>query len=705
LHLPFIINHLPLFMSHQFTNSLAKETSPYLLQHAHNPVDWYPWGNEALDKAKKENKIILVSIGYAACHWCHVMERESFENEQTAKFMNEHFVNIKIDREERPDLDHIYMDAVQAISGSGGWPLNVFLTPEKKPFYGGTYFPPVQAYNRSSWIEVLEGLVQAWKEKKHEIEAQAENLTAYLTQSNNIGQVKNTAIDIPTHELFTKADCYTIYENSLKNADKEWGGFGNAPKFPQTFTIQYLLQYYHFTRTKDALQQALLSIDKMLQGGIYDHVAGGLARYSTDREWLAPHFEKMLYDNALLIIVLCDAFQITNDKKYEQAIQKTIAFVQDELLDEAGGFYAALDADSEGVEGKYYVWQKSEIEKILGNEAAMFCEYFDVSTDGNWEETNILRTLIPTDEFAKAKGINKNDFAQAIEILLQKLKQVRSKRIKPLLDDKIILGWNALMLTAVSKAAAVLQDTTYKALAEKNYQFIFSSFKKSDGFELQHTFKNGIAKYPAFLDDYAYLIEACISVYEINFDTTYLVHAQGWCNYVIDHFSDEENKYFFYTNKTQDDIIVRKKEIYDGAVPSGNAIMAINLFKLSVIFDTADWRKRALDMLAGILPMALKYPTSFGVWSRFLLLQVAGLQEISIVGEKFLSLNEKISIACIPNKLAMCSFVDNNDFPMLAYRFRENQTLAYLCHNYVCTAPFDSAEEVMMAVRTDNKFL
>jgi uncharacterized protein len=685
-------------------NHLIKETSPYLLQHAHNPVNWYPWGNEALDKAKKENKIILVSIGYAACHWCHVMERESFENVATAEFMNEHFINIKVDREERPDLDHIYMDAVQAISGSGGWPLNVFLTPEKKPFYGGTYFPPVQAYNRSSWIDVLRGLVQAWKEKKHEIEAQAENLTAYLTQSNNIGQVTNTAVNIPAQELFTKADCHTIYANSLKNADKEWGGFGNAPKFPQTFTIQYLLQYYYFTGTKDALEQAVLSIDKMLQGGIYDHVGGGLARYSTDREWLAPHFEKMLYDNALLIIILCDAFQITHDKKYEEAIRKTIAFVQEELLDEAGGFYAALDADSEGVEGKYYVWQKAEIEKILGNDAKLFCEYFDVTTEGNWEETNILRILTPMDEFAQAKGIDKNEFEKTTEASLQKLKSERSKRIKPLLDDKVILSWNALMLTAISKAAAVLQDKEYQQIATKNYQFIAANFKKNKSAELQHTFKNEVAKYPAFLDDYAYLIEACISVYEITFDTSYLTDAQSWCNYVMEYFSDEESKYFFFTNKTQDDIIVRKKEIYDGAVPSGNAIMAINLFKLSVIFDKADWRKRSIEMLAGILPMAIKYPTSFGVWSRFLLLQVAGLQEISIVGKNFLSLNEKISIACIPNKLAMCSFVDNNDFPMLAYRFRENQTLAYLCHDYSCAAPFDSADELIIAVRADNKF-
>jgi uncharacterized protein YyaL (SSP411 family) len=691
-------------MSHQFTNSLAKETSPYLLQHAHNPVNWYPWGKEAIDKAQQENKMILVSIGYAACHWCHVMERESFENEQTAAFMNEHFINIKIDREERPDLDHIYMDAVQAISGSGGWPLNVFLTPEKKPFYGGTYFPPVQAHNRSSWTEVLQGLVQAWQEKRHEIEAQAENLTAYLTQSNAIGQVKNTAINLSAKELFTKADCHTIAENILKTADKEWGGFGNAPKFPQTFTIQYLLQYYHFTGTKIALDQALISLDKMLQGGIYDHVAGGLARYSTDREWLAPHFEKMLYDNALLVTVLCDAFQITKDKKYEQVIRKTIAFVKEELLDKDGGFYAALDADSEGVEGKYYVWQKKEIENILGNDATLFCAYFDVTTEGNWEETNILRIVTPIDQFVKERGINKNEFEQTIESSLQKLKAIRSKRIKPLLDDKIILSWNALMLNAISKAAAILQDKEYKQIAEKNFQFIITNFKKKESFEMQHTFKNGIAKYPAFLDDYAYLIEACISVYEITFDTSYLLNAQSWCNYVTTYFSDEEDKYFFFTNKTQDDIVVRKKEIYDGAVPSGNAVMAINLFKLAVLFDNTDWRKRAEDMLIGIVPMAVKYPISFGIWSRFLLLQIVGLQEISVVGENFVSLNEKISIACIPNKLTMCSFVDNNDFPMLAYRFRKNQTLAYLCHDYSCAAPFDSVDELMIAVRADNKF-
>src|SRR5665647_1321045 len=300
----------------KFTNKLADESSPYLLQHAHNPVNWYPWGDEALQKAKEEDKPILVSIGYSACHWCHVMEKESFENEEVALLMNENFVNIKIDREERPDLDHIYMDAVQAITGSGGWPLNVFLTPDAKPFYGGTYYPPVKAFNRSSWKEVLQGIAQSWKERKNEIEAQAANLTAHLNQSNSFAQTGIDSIIVEAQNLFTVEQCHSMFANIMKSADKAWGGFGKAPKFPQTFTIQYLLRYQHFTNNAEALQQALLSLDKMLQGGIYDHIGGGMARYSTDNEWLAPHFEKMLYDNALLIDVLCDAWQITNAKKY-----------------------------------------------------------------------------------------------------------------------------------------------------------------------------------------------------------------------------------------------------------------------------------------------------------------------------------------------------------------------------------------------------
>ena len=362
-----------------FTNHLIHETSPYLLQHAHNPVEWYPWSDGALQKAIEEDKPILVSIGYAACHWCHVMERESFEDEATAEIMNKYFVSIKIDREERPDLDHIYMDAVQAMIGGGGWPLNVFLTPQKKPFYGGTYFPPERAFNRMSWKETLLAVHEAYTNKKNEIEAQAENLTKYINDSNSFGLSKTEdAIS------FSKENLQTIADNILQTADTVWGGFGNAPKFPQTFIIQYLLRHYHFTKHEASLKQALLSLDKMIQGGIYDQLGGGFARYSTDTKWLAPHFEKMLYDNALLVNVLAEAYQLTHNETYAEIIKETLDFVNRELTSPEGGFYSALDADSEGVEGKYYTWSKAEIEDILNDDAEIFCKVYNVFRFDNW---------------------------------------------------------------------------------------------------------------------------------------------------------------------------------------------------------------------------------------------------------------------------------------------------------------------------------
>ena len=359
-------------------NRLINETSPYLLQHAHNPVDWYPWGPEALEKAKAENKPILVSIGYAACHWCHVMERESFENEATAEIMNTHFVNIKIDREERPDLDHIYMDAVQAMTGSGGWPLNVFLTPDTKPFYGGTYFPPEKAFNRASWTETLYGVIQAFRERRHEIDAQADNLTEHLLKANSFGiQPPEEAETLFQPEKLQ--DCFAQY---MKTADRQWGGFGKAPKFPQTFSIQFLLRHHHFTGEPVALEQALLSLDKMIDGGIYDQAGGGFARYSTDAEWLAPHFEKMLYDNALLISVLSEAYQLTGKTRYREVIEETLTFIEREMSHPEGGFYSALDADSEGVEGKFYTWSIEEIQALLGEDAEAFCAYYDITKAG-----------------------------------------------------------------------------------------------------------------------------------------------------------------------------------------------------------------------------------------------------------------------------------------------------------------------------------
>ncbi|MBW7952625.1 MAG: thioredoxin domain-containing protein, partial [Chitinophagaceae bacterium] len=364
-------------------NHLINETSPYLLQHAHNPVNWYPWGNESLTLAKNENKIILLSIGYAACHWCHVMEKESFENEETAKLMNENFINIKIDREERPDLDSIYMDVVQTITGSGGWPLHVFLTPHQKPFFGGTYFPPKRLYGRLSWKEVLQNIIKAFKEKKDEIESQAEQLTQHLFTANNF--LTNQNISNAGFDFFTTEALNTITKNILQQADVLDGGFGNAPKFPQTLLLQFLLRQFHNTQDKDALNHVLLSLNKMINGGIYDHIGGGFARYSTDAQWLAPHFEKMLYDNALMIIILSEAYQLTANHLFKEIIEQTLAFIEREMLQENGGFYCALDADSEGEEGKYYTWSKEEVEQILQQNATIFCSFYDITKNGNWE--------------------------------------------------------------------------------------------------------------------------------------------------------------------------------------------------------------------------------------------------------------------------------------------------------------------------------
>ena len=687
-------------MSHNFTNRLIKENSPYLLQHAHNPVNWYPWGDEALQKAKDENKVILVSIGYAACHWCHVMEKESFENEAVAKQMNENFINIKIDREERPDLDHIYMDAVQAMTGSGGWPLNVFLTPGAKPFYGGTYFPPVKAYNRASWTETLQGITEAWNERNNEIESQAENLIVHMRQSNNFGHIAESVND----NVFTKENCNLAAENILKQADKEWGGFGKAPKFPQTFTIQYLFQYYYFTGNTEALQQALLSIDKMLEGGIYDHVGGGFSRYSTDTEWLAPHFEKMLYDNALLLNVLCDAYQITKQKKYERTIRETIDFAVRELLHAEGGFYAALDADSEGEEGKFYVWNKVEIDEILGAEATMFCEFYDITEKGNWEGRNIFRILKSVEIFTAEKNISENELEITLKNSLQKLLAQRNKRIRPITDDKILLGWNALMVTALCKAAAVLGEEKYKELAEKTMAFMLKVFRKShNSFECFHTYKNGIAKYPAFLDDYACLIQACIKLQEITSDVQYLDWAKEITQFVIDNFKDEATGYFFFTHKNQKDIILRKKEVYDGATPSGNSIMAENLYYLSVVFDNPVWYKLAEKITTSLAPAILRHPTSFAIWASLLLKHTFGINELVITGNNFSALRDQLLLQYMPEVILQTGVTENSNFPILKGKNPGDETLIYQCRQYSCKAPVNSVEKLMRQMESGDK--
>jgi uncharacterized protein YyaL (SSP411 family) len=676
-------------------NRLAKETSPYLLQHAHNPVDWYPWGEEALQRAKTEDKPILVSIGYAACHWCHVMERESFEHEETARIMNEHFINIKIDREERPDLDHIYMDAVQTMTGSGGWPLNVFLTPDKLPFYGGTYFPPVKAFNRPSWTDVLLALSQAFRERREDLETQAQNMRDHLVQASGFSGKTPGQDLVPHDELFTKVQCETIFNNMMQQGDKVWGGFGSAPKFPGTFNIQYLLRFYHSFNEPKALEQALLSLDKMIQGGIYDQLGGGFARYSTDAKWLAPHFEKMLYDNALLVDVLSEAYQLTGNELYARTIADTLGFVEREMTDAGGGFYSALDADSEGVEGKFYTWSKEEIEHILGADAALFCAFYDVTAEGNWEETNILWITKPAAVFAAEQGITTEALERSLAISREKLMAVRAKRIRPGLDDKIILGWNALMIHACCKAYAALGIERYKEMGVNAMKFCLEHLQNADKQAFFHTFKGGIAKYPAFLDDYAWLIRALIALQEVSGEPEWLGKAKELTEYVVNNFSDEGDIYFYYTEAGQTDVIVRKKEVYDGATPSGNAVMAANLLYLSVVYDRKDWSDRGIHMLAGQSQTAVRYSTSFGVWAGVLLQQVIGVREIAVVGSEYKSRMQDTNRHYIPFKVMLGAATDQPGLPLLERRERPGETLIYVCEHYHCIKPVNYIEEII----------
>ncbi len=673
-------------------NKLINESSPYLLQHAHNPVDWYPWGEEALQKAREEDKPILVSIGYAACHWCHVMEKESFEDKDTAEIMNRHFVNIKIDREERPDLDHIYMDALQALSGSGGWPLNVFLTPEGKPFYGGTYFPPKDYYNRPSWKRVLESISRAYNDKKDEITQQAQGLTDYISNAGNFA--------LPKEKIkFSIEAIYTVANNILEIADKVWGGYGKAPKFPQTFTITTLLRSYYFTGNKEALHSGLLSIDKMIAGGIYDHAGGGFSRYSTDEYWLAPHFEKMLYDNALLISALSEALMITKNSKYKKIIEQTIRFIKRELMHPKGAFYTALDADSEGVEGKFYTWSKEEIKEILKDDAEKFSAIFDIKENGNWEGTNILWRNKPAEEFAQQLYMHVDELEKFVDACLEKLMQVRDQRVRPALDDKVILSQNALMITALCNAYAATGTEEYLHTAMHNWHFLESNLfdKKKNGW--YHTWKNNHAKIPAFLDDLACLIGAMIELHTATGNNEFIIKAKALTEYVVDNYSDEQQVLFYFTPSFQEDVIVRKKEIHDGATPSGNAVMAHNLLSLSVCFDNQEWKQRSENMLHSIAAAVIQHPVSFGVWSMLLQKFAAGMNEIVVSGKDAETVAKSVLQQYIPNKVLFSSHKRLEHLTLLQGKFDSiENTQIFVCKDYACKKPVDSISEMMTQI-------
>ncbi len=611
-------------------NQLQHETSPYLLQHAHNPVNWYAWKPEAFEKAKAEDKPILVSIGYSTCHWCHVMERESFEDQEVAGYMNDNFVCIKVDREERPDVDQIYMEACQVLTGGGGWPLNCFLTPDGRPFHAGTYYPPMPAYNRPSWLQVLMNISHAFQNKRETVEDQANRLTEIIQNSGETfagNKLKVVSDDEPFHEGLLK----NMYEALEKQFDKKDGGFGGAPKFPGTMSLHYLLDYHFYFGEKAALAHVELSLDKMAMGGIYDQIGGGFARYATDSKWLVPHFEKMLYDNALLVSLLSEAYKVTKKELYRETIEETLEWVRREMTGSEGGFYSAQDADSEGVEGKYYVWDKSEVEKILGNDAPLFCEFYDVTEHGNWEEKNILWRRWTFEDFAKAKSLDVQVLKNKLAKARQKLFEVRDQRIHPGLDDKILLDWNALMCSAYAKAYTALGDEAYKNTAVANLEFLLEKFLQPDGITLFHTYKNGKAQYDAFLDDYAYLIEAMLDVAEITFDTRWILQAGRYIEFVLENFLDETGKMFYFTSAKQNDVLLRKKDLYDSATPSGNSTMVRNLQRAGILIGKESWRQTAGESLLAMRDAVVRYPGSFGRWATSIGSEVFGIPEIAVL--------------------------------------------------------------------------
>ena len=666
-------------------NRLIHEQSPYLLQHAHNPVDWYPWGDEAFETATKEHKPVIVSIGYAACHWCHVMEHESFENEEVAAYMNEHFVCIKVDREEHPDVDHLYMDAVQAIGGSGGWPLNVFVTPERAPFYGGTYYPPRPAYNRPSWKQLLQRMDEIWRLQQDEVALQAGQLIQHLQQASQKAFTSTT-------EGFDKDTCRKIADNLLKQGDKEKGGFGNAPKFPGTMAISFLLEHYHFTGYEPALEHALLSLNAMIDGGIYDQLAGGFARYSTDREWLAPHFEKMLYDNALLVSSLCDAYSITKTSRYKEIAEKTIAFAENELKDKSGGYYCALDADSEGVEGKFYTWTWDEWLEALGENDRVASAYFGVVPQGNWEGTNILHVAKSIDEIARENHLSSEEIKARLHAVKGTLLAQRAKRIRPQTDDKCLLSWNALMNISLSKAGVALDEEKYLKRATSHMEWMLGKFQING--LLHHAWKNGIAKIPAKLDDYAYLVQALLQLASATGENKWVSAAAAMVKSIAEKFSREDG-FFYYTPSGQNDIPVRKVDLYDGASPSANAVMVYNLWICGMCTEENEWIRQAEVMLRNMSDTAVRYSYSFGYWALMLQRHVSGLKTIICSGTAANECRQQILSNYLPNTFLLTLEKEIFNLSILEKKFFAGKMHIFVCSEQACLSPVNSVGEAL----------
>jgi uncharacterized protein len=682
----------------RFTNRLINETSPYLVQHAHNPVDWYPWGPEALERARNENKPILLSIGYSACHWCHVMEHESFEDENIARQMSDNFVCIKVDREERPDLDTIYMNAVQMMTGHGGWPMTVFLTPDLKPFYGGTYYPPVDRQGMPGLPRVLAAIADSYKNNHHEVLSSADAITSELRRMNQFR---------PSAEMLTSEVLSHAYAALEANFDGNNAGFGRAPKFPPSMNLMFLLRHHQRTGSADALQMVELTLERMAGGGMYDHLGGGFHRYSVDDRWLVPHFEKMLYDNALLTRIYLYAYQATGKRFYRHAAEETLEYVIRDMTSGGGGFFSSEDADSEGEEGKFYVWSRDEIESIVGTDvgteaSALFCDYFDVSKEGNFEHgTSILNTPKSLEEFAKERRLDQAEFARAISQCKKALFGVREQRVRPGRDEKVLTAWNSLMLTAFAEAANILGRDDYRQVAVRNAEFLLDNMMK-DG-RLLRTYKDGNAKLNAYLEDYAYLIEALLAVYEATFDVSWFDRARALTDTMMTQFWDESGGGFFFTSTDHEQLIARTKDYYDNATPSGNSTAVLALLKLGLLTREGVYRQSAASILRTMREPMSKYPSAFGYLLCGLDLYLSEPKEIALVGDidshELRSMVQAIYSKFVPNKVVAAASLDDRaeggSIALLAGKTgTPNKATAYVCRDYVCLAPVTTPEEV-----------
>ena len=700
---------------HKHTNRLISETSPYLLQHAHNPVNWYPWGQEALEKAKQEDKPILLSVGYSACHWCHVMERESFENEDIAALMNQHFISIKVDREERPDIDNIYMQAVQALTQQGGWPMTVFLTPDGRPFYGGTYFPPRdRQYGRQvmpGFPRVLMSIADLYESHRVAVEEQAAQLVDYLKQRSDAPLHKRAGTGaIGSSGILPLEMLSTASRELASEFDPVHGGFGNAPKFPNTMSLEFLLRVHEHRlkgelgskATRPELEIVGISLMRMAKGGIYDQLGGGFHRYSVDAEWLVPHFEKMLYDNALLSRIYLHAYLLTGNPFYERIVEETLDYVVREMISPQGGFYSTQDADSEGEEGKFFTWTPAEIEAVLPPEdAALFMMYYDVTEHGNFEGKNILHVEQDAQKVAETAQVSLERLQESLQMSRQVLFQVREQRVKPGRDEKILTSWNGLMLWSFAEAARYLNRPDYLQVATGNAEFLLSELRHAG--RLLRTYKDGRARFNGFLEDYAFLADGLLALYEASFDPRWFREARGLMDGAIQLFADEQNGGFFDTGSDHETLISRPKDIMDNATPAGNSVATDVLLRLAAFTGEEAYRQRADDYLRSLADVMVQHPQAFGYALGALDFAISSNREFAIIGDArqadTRALLEVINRRYLPNSVLACAAHDDVDaieaIPLLADRpQKEGKATAYVCQNFACQAPVTTPGEL-----------